>query len=193
MGRGEVAADLNRSTLLLRVSVRLSVKIGQIRQLVNAHMPSTSASTGGPSVSLGSVRASAALLDGGGDGTLNRWQSSGKLRKRAYRVAGENMFSVYGRMTAQPGRRDEVIALLHEGLRAGGEDSGLLFYSINTAFEDPDMVWLTQLWIDKEAHDRTTRSDPVAGVSRHLPSLLAGRPEGFYGESVHSSVQSVSS
>lgn len=99
------------------------------------------------------------------------------------------MFSVYGRMTARPDCRDELIALLHDGLRAGGDDSGLLAYSISTAFDDPDTIWLTQLWIDKEAHDTTTRSEPVAVLSRKLPPLLAGRPEGGYGHVVHASVQ----
>jgi quinol monooxygenase YgiN len=96
-----------------------------------------------------------------------------------------NMFSVYGRMTALPGRRDEVIALLHEGFRAGGDGSGLLTYSINAAFEDPDTIWLTQLWTDKEAHDATTRSEPVATVSQRLHPLLAQPPEGSYGHAVY--------
>jgi quinol monooxygenase YgiN len=96
-----------------------------------------------------------------------------------------NMFSVYGRMTALPGRRDELAALLVEGLRAGGADSGLLSYTVNTDFGDPDTVWLTQLWIDKDAHDATTRSEPVAAVSRRVPPLLAQQPEGFYGHAVH--------
>jgi quinol monooxygenase YgiN len=94
------------------------------------------------------------------------------------------MFSVYGRMTALPGQRDELIALLLDGFRAGGE-GGLLAYSINAAFDDPDTVWLTQLWIDKEAHDATTRSEPVAAVSRQIPPLLAQQPEGFYGRVAH--------
>ncbi|OIJ94900.1 hypothetical protein BIV25_21155 [Streptomyces sp. MUSC 14] len=95
------------------------------------------------------------------------------------------MFSVYGRMTALPGRRDELIALLLDGFRAGGEDCGLLAYSINAAFDDPDTVWLTQLWVDKDAHDVTTRSEPVAAVTRQVPPLLARQPEGFYGHAVH--------
>jgi quinol monooxygenase YgiN len=93
------------------------------------------------------------------------------------------MFSVYGRMTALPGRRDEVVAVLLDGFRASG--GGLLSYSINTALDDPNTVWLTQLWIDKEAHDTTTRSEPVAAVSSRIPPLLAGPPEGFYGHAVH--------
>jgi quinol monooxygenase YgiN len=95
------------------------------------------------------------------------------------------MFSVYGRMTALPGKRDELIAVLLEGFRASGDDTGLLTYTINTAFDDPNTIWLTQLWIDKEAHDATTRSEPVAAVSRRVPPLLAQQPDGGYGEAVH--------
>ncbi|WP_207926487.1 putative quinol monooxygenase [Actinocrispum wychmicini] len=95
------------------------------------------------------------------------------------------MFSVYGRMTALSGRRAELIALLVDGFRAGGDDSGLLTYSINTAWDDPDTIWLTQLWIDKEAHDTTTRSEPVAAVTRRVGPLLAQQPEGCYGHAVH--------
>ncbi|MGC0312913.1 quinol monooxygenase YgiN [Kitasatospora acidiphila] len=100
-------------------------------------------------------------------------------------MSSGHMFSVYGRMTALPGRRDDLIALLLDGFRVGGEDSGLLAYSINTAVDEPDTVWLTQLWIDKEAHDTVTRSEPVAAVTRRVLPLLAQQPEGSYGHAVH--------
>ncbi|MET9487108.1 antibiotic biosynthesis monooxygenase [Nocardia sp. NPDC006630] len=99
-------------------------------------------------------------------------------------MSGENLFSVFGRMTALPGQRDELIALLLKGLRAS-EDGGLLSYSINTAFDDPDTIWLTQLWADKDAHDATTRSEAVVAASGQVAPLLAQRPEGFYGQAVH--------
>jgi quinol monooxygenase YgiN len=95
------------------------------------------------------------------------------------------MFSVFGRMTALPGRREELISLLLDGFRAGGEDSGLVAYSINTAFDEADTVWVTQLWTDKEAHDAVTRSGPVAAVTSRVFPLLAQQPEGFYGHAVH--------
>lgn len=95
------------------------------------------------------------------------------------------MFSVYGRLTAHPGRRDELIALLHEGFRAGGDNSGLLTYSINTVPDEPDTMWMTQLWVNKAAHDATTRSAAVAAVSQRLPSLLAEQPEGSYGHAIY--------
>lgn len=94
------------------------------------------------------------------------------------------MFSVYGRMTAHSGRRDELIAVLLKGFRAG-EGGGLLSYTVNAALDDPDTIWLTQLWIDKAAHDATTRSEAVQAASREVPALLARQPEGFYGDVVH--------
>ncbi|MFE2351065.1 MULTISPECIES: putative quinol monooxygenase [Kitasatospora] len=100
-------------------------------------------------------------------------------------MSSGNEFSVYGRLTALPGRRDDLIAVLLEGLRAGGDAGGLLAYSINTAFDDPDTVWLTQLWTDQEAHDATTRSEPVAAATRRIAPLLARQPEGSYGRAVH--------
>lgn len=91
------------------------------------------------------------------------------------------MFSVYGRMVARPGKRDELIAVLLDGFRASRE-GGLLAYSINALFDNPDTIWLTQLWIDKEAHDATTRCERVAAASRQVLPLLAQQPEGFYGK-----------
>jgi quinol monooxygenase YgiN len=99
-------------------------------------------------------------------------------------MPSENMFSVYGRMTALPGQRDELIAVLRDGLHASG-DGGLLAYSINALFDDPDTIWLTQLWTGKEAHEAATRSERVAAASRRIPSLLAEQPVGFYGHAVH--------
>lgn len=101
------------------------------------------------------------------------------------------MFSVFGRMTALPGRRDELIMVLLDGFRAGGGESGLLAYGINTALDDADTIWLTQLWIDKDTHDATTRSEPVAAASRRLAALLAQPPDGLYGHVVHLSSQPV--
>lgn len=88
-------------------------------------------------------------------------------------------------MTALPGRREEVIALIKESARAGGDDSGLLTYSINTALDDPDSIWVTELWTDKRAHDATTRSAAVVAVTQRFLELLAEQPAGYYGHAVH--------
>ncbi len=88
-------------------------------------------------------------------------------------------------MTALPGRREEVIALIKESARAGGDDSGLLTYSINLSLDDPDTIWVTELWTDQEAHDATTRSAPVTIATQNFLQLLAEQPAGFYGNAVY--------
>jgi hypothetical protein len=56
---------------------------------------------------------------------------------------------------------------------------------INTALNDPDTIWVTELWTDKQAHDATTRSGPVTPVTRRLLELLVAQPAGSYGHAVH--------
>ena len=79
-------------------------------------------------------------------------------------MAQADMFGVCGRMTAQPGRRDEVVDLIRESVRAGGDASGLIAYSVIATLEEPDTIWVTELWSDKAAHDTMTRSEPVRTV-----------------------------
>lgn len=90
------------------------------------------------------------------------------------------MFSVYGKMTAQPGQRDVLIQAFKDMLDGG--IPGLELCSINAALDDPDTLWLTQLWSDKAAHDAGTHSDRVVSATRHIMSLVAGTPEGAYGQ-----------
>ena len=89
-------------------------------------------------------------------------------------------FSVYGRMTAQPGQREVLIERFRDVLRIGV--SGLQWCSINTVLDDPDAIWVTQIWTDKAAHDTATRSDPVVSATERVMALVAGPLEGSYGQ-----------
>ena len=89
-------------------------------------------------------------------------------------------FSVYGRMTARPGRREALIDRFQDMLRLG--IPGLEWCSISTVPDDPDTIWLTQIWTNKAAHDTGTRSDAVVSATGRVMSLVAGPPEGSYGE-----------
>ncbi|NUT03076.1 MAG: hypothetical protein HOV76_06325 [Hamadaea sp.] len=83
-------------------------------------------------------------------------------------------------MTAYAGRRDELIERFTEALRLGEE--GLRWCSVSTVPGDPDTIWVTQIWTDKEAHDTATRSEAMVAASRGVMDLLAGPPAGSYGE-----------
>jgi quinol monooxygenase YgiN len=95
-------------------------------------------------------------------------------------------FAVYGRMTARPGLRGELIDLLRVTIDALGNPPGLLSYSINTVIDDPDTLWITQTWTDRAAHDTTTKTTANKAESARIADLLAAPPEGAYGEIVES-------
>ncbi|KAA0024883.1 putative quinol monooxygenase [Antrihabitans cavernicola] len=99
-------------------------------------------------------------------------------------MAANDHFSVYGRMIALPGRRDEVVALIQDAVDAGGSPD-LLGYSINIALTDSDTVWVTELWTDRQTHDQTTTSAAVRAVTEQMLALLREPPEGTYGTAIH--------
>jgi heme-degrading monooxygenase HmoA len=101
-------------------------------------------------------------------------------RIRRMTVADVSRFSVYGRMTAQPGQRDALIERFEEVLRIG--IPGLESCSINAVLDDPDTIWVTEIWKDKAAHDTGTSSDVVVSATKRVMSLVAGPLEGSYGQ-----------
>jgi heme-degrading monooxygenase HmoA len=98
-------------------------------------------------------------------------------------LSATSKFSVYGRMTAQPGQRANLIERFRDVLRLG--IPGLEWCSISAAIDDPDTIWITQIWADRAAHDTGTRSGTVAAATVRVMALVAGSPEGSYGEVVH--------
>jgi quinol monooxygenase YgiN len=87
----------------------------------------------------------------------------------------------YGYLTtlrAKPGHRDDVVALLltaTDGLRSAGCD----VYAVNTAADDPDTIWVYEVWLSKEHHDASLRlPETRAAIAKAMPILtpeLTGR------------------
>ncbi len=74
-------------------------------------------------------------------------------------------------MRVKSGRRDEVVALLlggREGLRAAGCD----LYVVGTSGTDPDLIWVHEVWPDKEHHDRSLELPATrAAIATAMPML----------------------
>ncbi|MEV0842128.1 antibiotic biosynthesis monooxygenase family protein [Actinocatenispora sera] len=98
-------------------------------------------------------------------------------------MTADGRFSVYGKMTAKAGQRDELVARLADLLRL--DTPGLEWCSVNTTLEDPDTVWITEIWSDKATHDTETRSEAVVAATARLMELVAAPPEGCYGRVAH--------
>lgn len=77
------------------------------------------------------------------------------------------MYGLIGKMLAAPGRRDELIAILLDGV-AGMP--GCLSYVVARDGADADAVWITEVW-DSESSHRASLSLPSV-----RQAIALGRP-----------------
>ncbi|WP_129841492.1 putative quinol monooxygenase [Streptomyces sp. RFCAC02] len=82
-------------------------------------------------------------------------------------------YGYIGSMRTQPGRRDEVIGLLLRSADAL-KDHGCRAYVVARAAGDPDLIWVTEVWTDKEAHDASLRLPAAQESIRAAMPLLTG-------------------
>jgi quinol monooxygenase YgiN len=83
----------------------------------------------------------------------------------------------YVRMVAQPGKGSVLAGTLlrvAEGLR---NSPGCELYVINLSADEPDTVWVTEVWSDEAASDRALSADLGDVGIGEVVELLAGPPE----------------
>ena len=86
----------------------------------------------------------------------------------------------YVKFTAQPGRGDEVAQLLLAAAESLREVAGCEMYVINRSASEPDVVWVTELWLSQEALDASLEqlsTDEGKARIAEVTALLAGPPE----------------
>lgn len=81
------------------------------------------------------------------------------------------MYGLIGKMMAAPGRREELSAILLEGL---GALPGNLSYVVAREPSSPDALWITEVWTDAEAHAGSLKLPAVQEAIRKARPLLAG-------------------
>ena len=80
-------------------------------------------------------------------------------------------WGLLGRMTAKPGKRDELIAALQESSR---DVPGKLLYLIQLEQDDPDAFWINEVWESKASYDACLTTPQVGDWGARLAPLLAG-------------------
>lgn len=86
----------------------------------------------------------------------------------------------YAKFTAQPGRGDEVAELLLGAAESLRDVAGCELYLINRSASEPDVVWVTELWLSQEALDASLeqlQTDEGKARIEQVMALLATAPE----------------
>jgi quinol monooxygenase YgiN len=96
------------------------------------------------------------------------------------RVALSGMVGRHVRFTAQPGRGDELAALMTQVARSLAGTPGCRVYIASRDADDPDTTWMTELWqaqADVDAALEQLRSDEGKALLAEVMGLLAGPPQ----------------
>ena len=81
------------------------------------------------------------------------------------------MYGLIGKMSAVPGQRDTLAAIL---LESTGSMPGCLSYVIATDPADADALWITEVWDSAESHKASLALRSVqAAIAKGRP-LIAG-------------------
>jgi quinol monooxygenase YgiN/mannose-6-phosphate isomerase-like protein (cupin superfamily) len=86
----------------------------------------------------------------------------------------------YVKFTAQAGRGDEVAALLLRAADSLRDTAGCELYLISRSPLEPDVVWVTELWLSQEALDASLEqvsTDEGKTQITEIMALLAAAPE----------------
>lgn len=88
------------------------------------------------------------------------------------------MFANVGTLEVQPGKRDELVAIL---IRRSPEleEGGWLLYEVGTNDDDPDTVFVAELWSSAEAHQASLQLASVRNAIAEAMPLLSGQMNGY--------------
>ena len=83
----------------------------------------------------------------------------------------QQMYGRIGSMSATPGRRDDLIAILTEAVP---NMPGCLSYVVAKDAKDENTIWITEVWDSKESHDASLSLPSVRkAISAAKPMISA--------------------
>lgn len=87
-------------------------------------------------------------------------------------------FANVGAFGSIPGKRDFLVEILTRR-SADLEGAGCLLYGVGVNDEQPDTVFVAELWESAEAHQRSLQLASVQDAIREARPLLSGEVGGF--------------
>ena len=91
------------------------------------------------------------------------------------------MFGLIGKIKANAGQRDALTAVL---LKGAGDMPGCLSYVVAQDPNDPDALWVTEVWDSRESHRNSLTLPAVQQAIARGRALIAGFGERFETEPV---------
>jgi quinol monooxygenase YgiN len=88
------------------------------------------------------------------------------------------MYAMTGKLTAQAGRRDQLVDILKRAADLVGGMHGCRMYIVTEDLANETTVWVFEMWGDKEAHDASLTDERVRSLIDEAMPLMDGAPGG---------------
>lgn len=85
-----------------------------------------------------------------------------------------NRYSVYGSLTAVPGKGSELEGYLLEAAEGMKHVEGNYCYIVGVNDEEPDAVYVFEIWENKEAHEASLELDVFRQLIGKARPIIAG-------------------
>jgi len=82
-------------------------------------------------------------------------------------------------MKAQPGQRDALLDILLESADLVADLPGCEVWIVNTMPDDPDAIWITEVWRSEMDHAASLTGDDVQAVIARARPLIAAFGQRF--------------
>jgi len=92
--------------------------------------------------------------------------------------------AVIAKITAQPGKRADVIAGMASMIAHVESEEGTVVYTLLEDQADADVMWVYEEYTDQAALDSHGSSDAMKALGGSIGPFLAGRPELFFTNTV---------
>jgi quinol monooxygenase YgiN len=89
----------------------------------------------------------------------------------AWPQGASDMYGLMAKLTAAPGKRDELMTILIEGTR---EMPGCLTYIVAKDASDENTIWVTETWDSQASHDASLTLPAVKSCIAQGKPLIAG-------------------
>lgn len=94
-------------------------------------------------------------------------------------------YSNVGSLETVPGKRDHLVEILTRR-SADLEQAGCLLYEVGVKADNPDTVFVAEMWTSAQAHEASLNLDSVQAAIQEARPLLSGQMAGFRFEAVGS-------
>ena len=83
-------------------------------------------------------------------------------------------YGLCGIMKAQPGQRDALLDVLLDAADPVANLPGCEVWIVNTMPDDPDAIWVTEVWRSEADHATSLAGDDVRAIIARARPLMAG-------------------